>query len=111
MKVFLAGADLRYYWVSSESHPDEKYIVDVCAYPRGPDEDGVMQFNGKCGGPHGEHGCPDFLIRKEPKLRDPANAGKFFRCKHINEAEKKMASLVKPVILATDPNRLNDMMP
>ena len=111
MKVSLVGADLRYYWVTSESHPEDKYIVDVCAYPRGVDEDGVTLFNGKCGGPNGEHGCRDFLIKKEPQLKDPANKGKMFRCKHINEAKKKKAILVKPAILASDPNRLDEYMP
>jgi len=104
MKVELAGADLRYYWVTSESHPEDKYIVDICAYELGPDDDGIMRYNGKCGGPHGIHGCQHFLIKCEPKLKLPENMGKEFRCKHIKAAEERAIHLIKPIIKRTDPN-------
>lgn len=104
MKVELAGADLRYYWVTSESHPEEKYIVDICAYELGVDEDGIMVFNGKCGGPHGEHGCAHFIFKCEPNLKKPENIGKQFSCKHIRAACERALHLIKPIIKKTDPN-------
>ncbi len=105
MKVELAGADLRYYWVTSESHPEEKYIVDICAYELGPDGDGIPQYNGKCGGPYGEHGCAHFIYKCEPKLKDPVNMGKPYQCKHLRAACEKALNLIKPIIKRTDPNR------
>ncbi len=105
MKVRMSDADTCQYWVSSESDNGVEYIVDLCEWPLGLDEEGIPIFNGVCGLTHERiHGCRDFIYRCEKNLKLPENKGKIFRCKHVNAAEKYALKLLKPYLLK---HRLN----
>ena len=55
--------------VESESEGDKSiYMVRLCDYPLGPNDGGIMQFNGSCT-------CRDFECRKAPQLKNPLNKG------------------------------------
>jgi hypothetical protein len=98
------------YWVSSESDGGVEYIVDLCEEEIGVGEDGVREFNGVCG-LGGIHGCQDFYYRCRVQLKDPANKGKIFRCKHIIAAEKYALRLLKPYMRANRVNLPEDQTP
>ncbi len=101
------------FWVSSESNADEEYIVSLCEYPRGTDQNGVPVFNGACGAPDGmrTHGCKDFKIRCEPHLKKAENDGKVFRCKHIRAAREHALDFMLPYLCKNDPNLPDNQLP
>ena len=91
--------------VTSESEQDKEYVVDLCEYPLGVDENGVMIFNGACGLTHARiQGCADFRFRCEPKLRNSANGSQPHRCKHIVFARSCALDFVLPFLKKADPN-------
>jgi hypothetical protein len=98
------------YWVSSERDGDVEYIVDICENERGLDLEGIPIFNGTCG-LAGVHGCEDFFYRCRNNLKDPANKGKIYRCKHINAAEAYALKLLKPHMRRNRPNTHEDLTP
>lgn len=101
MKVRMDDSDPCRYWVSSESDNGVEYIVDLCEWEVGLDNEGIMQYNGVCGLTHERiHGCRDFIFRCEPMLKKPDNMGKIFRCKHIKAAESYALKLLKPFMKA-----------
>lgn len=112
MKVSLDGNDPCRYLVSSESEGNKEYIVDLCEYPRGTDENGVTIFNGACGLTHDRiMGCKDFIFRCEPQLKKPENKGKIFRCKHIKVVRDYALTLLLPHLNAHRPNLPEDQTP
>jgi hypothetical protein len=112
MKVRMDEGDPCRYWVSSESDKGVEYIVDLCEWELGPDDEGVMQYNGVCGlTPQRIHGCRDFIFRCEKGLKNPENIGKAFRCKHINAAEKYALKLLKPYMASHRAPNHEDLQP
>ena len=98
MKGFIDGYPTRMV-VQSESEGDKaSYLVDLCAYPRGLNEQGTIVFNGSCQ-------CRDFVCRQEPKLKDPLNAGKVFRCKHCRWVRDNILDFILPLMCDKDPNK------
>lgn len=92
-------------WVSSESEGGKEYCVELGAYPVGLNEHGVMVYNGACGRTKARiHGCRDFIFRCEPKLKNPDNMGKVFRCKHIRAYREFALDCVIPMLVRSDPN-------
>lgn len=107
------------FWVSSESDGDREYCVELGAHPLGPNEQGVMIYNGACVATmdpnattddgHTTHGCKDFVYNKQPKLRKfPGSA---FRCKHIRAAREFALDFLIPHLLKADPNIPDDQLP
>ena len=93
------------FWVSSESESGTEYCVELGAYPRGKDERGLEIYNGACGRTKDRiHGCKDFIFRCEPKLKNPQNVGKVFRCKHCIAVRNYAIDLIIPYLLKADPN-------
>lgn len=112
MKVRIDDSDLCRYWVSSESDGDKEYIVDLCEYPRGVDVEGNLVLNGACGLTNERiHGCRDFSFRCERELKNPANAGKIFRCKHIRCAREYALTILLPHLSKMRPNTHEDSQP
>lgn len=112
MKVELDGNDCCRYWVTSESEPGVKYIVDLCEIELGLDKEGIPEFNGVCGLTNERiHGCRDFAFRCIPLLKHPENKGKVFRCKHIRAAESYALKLLKPYMRAHRVNTHEDSQP
>ena len=87
--------------VNSEEKPEEVYLVDLTALPRGIDHDGYMQFNGSCQ-------CKDFIYRCLPKLKIPENKGMICRCKHLRYAREHALSFILPELKKADPNTDED---
>lgn len=86
--------------VVSETEGDKAaYLVDLCAHKRTilPVSGRMIVYNGACQ-------CKSFLYRCQPKLRDPNNNGKLFRCKHINWARENCLDFILPHLAANDPN-------
>jgi hypothetical protein len=93
------------FWVSSETAGGEEYCVELAAYPLGLNEHGIPAFNGACGRTAARiRGCKDFIFRCEPKLKNPVNAGKTFRCKHCRAVREFALDLVVPYLVRADPN-------
>jgi hypothetical protein len=109
MKVRQEDNDPCRYIVSSESDGDTEYVVDICMNPIGLDEYGRMKFNGACVETHKpnewlEVGCPDFRYRCNRGLKNPANAGKTFRCKHCVAAREYAFGSLLPFVAKNRPN-------
>lgn len=101
MKVRMDDRNPCRYWVSSESDNGVEYVVDICEWGRGFDEEGVEVFNGVCGLTDQRiHGCADFMYRCERFLKNPDNNGKICRCKHIKAAEEHALKHIKPYMRA-----------
>ena len=112
IKAVMDGNSLCRFIVSSESDHSLDYVVDLCEYPIGLNENGTMVFNGACGLTHARiQGCADFRFRCEPKLKDPSNMGKAFRCKHITAARAAALDFVLPHLKKADPNVHEDFQP
>ncbi len=112
MRVEMDGNDPCRFWVTSESDSNEKYIVDLCEYPIGLDQDGNMDFNGVCGLTNARiHGCRDFIYRCEPMLKKPQNMGKVFRCKHLRCARDYAFKLLLPHLAKNRVNLPEDQTP
>lgn len=110
MKVRLDDNDICRYWVSSESEGGREYIVDLCEFPRGKDEDGNEVFNGACGLTNERiHGCRDFVFRCEPNLK--RHEGKCFKCKHIRAASDYALRLLLPHLAKSRMNLHEDLQP
>lgn len=97
------------YVVSSESDSGIDYVVDLCQHPIGLDSEGNMDYNGACISTRGpkewtQFGCRDFIYRCEPRLKEPNNMGKIFRCKHIRCARDYAFRLLLPYIAKNRPN-------
>lgn len=105
MKVRIDDYPTR-FWVSSESDSDTEYIVSLCEFPVGTDDQGNLIYNGACGAPDGlrTHGCKNFKFGCEPKLNKPENMGKIFRCKHIRAAREHALDFMLPYLCKNDPN-------
>lgn len=112
MKVRIDDYPTR-FWVSSESDGGKEYIVSLCEFPIGTDDQGNLKFNGACGAPDGyrTHGCKDFIYRCEPALKKPENMGKVFRCKHVRAAREHALDFMLPYLCKNDPNRGSDNLP
>ena len=65
------GGEALVYWVQSSSNPEQEYRVDLKMY---------------CG--NGWCGCPDFEIRKQPKLEARSYPSVSLECKHIARARR-----------------------
>ncbi len=92
--------------VSSESETDVEYVVDLCRFPVGLDQNGNMVFNGSCGRSDlGVKGCRNFIYKCEPMLKKPENMGKIYRCKHIREAREHALDFILPKMCEMDPNK------
>lgn len=109
MKVRMDDNDPCRYWVSSESDGGKEYLVDLCQWELGPDEAGVMQYNGACictktDEQWVEWGCEDFTFRCESRLNKPMNKGKVFRCKHCRAAREHAFNLLLPHLAKHRPN-------
>lgn len=83
--------------VHSESDGDGSYLVDLCAFPYGKDDQGNLLFNGACQ-------CRNFVFNCEPLLKKPDNAGRVYRCKHIRWARDNVLDYLLPVMKSHDPN-------
>jgi hypothetical protein len=85
--------------VESESDGDKStYMVRLCDWPLGVNDQGAEQFNGSCT-------CRDFECRKAPQLKNPLNRGKVFRCKHLTWARNNILDIILPALCANDPNK------
>lgn len=105
MKVRMDDNCPHQFWVSSESDGNVEYCVELGAYPLGVNEHGIPAFNGACGRtPARICGCRDFKFRCEPKLKNPNNAGKAFRCKHCRAVREFALDLLIPHLVKCDPN-------
>ncbi len=95
--------------VSSETDGSEEYVVDIAAHR--VVIDGRVIFNGVCGLTDQRiHGCRDFIMRKWPRLKDPANHGRLFRCKHIDCARAHALDFVLPFLVKANPNLDEEQM-
>lgn len=95
-------------YVHSESEPDVEYLVDLTAFPRyqeGIGPDARVVYNGSCGrSDMGVIGCRNFLFKCEPRLKEPENVGKIYRCKHIRWARENCLDFILPKMKEMDPN-------
>lgn len=109
MKAVSHGDSLHEFWISSESDSEKEYLVRLGQYPLGLNDNGSMKFNGACictKTPEiwHEFGCEDWRYRCEPRLKDPKNIGKSFRCKHVKYCIEVAFETILPHLVATDKN-------
>lgn len=88
--------------VHSEEEGDKAaYLVDLCAFDVNKDRLHAPIYNGACQ-------CKDFIYRWRPKLKDPVNSGKIYRCKHIRWARENCLDFILPKMAEMDPNLPED---
>lgn len=112
----MMGSDLCHFLVSSQSDTGKEYVVNICLHEIGLDADGNMDYNGACLETRTEsefspHGCEHFRYKCEPKLKDPNNMGKVFRCAHIRAARDQAFKIMLPHLAKTNLNIPDNQMP